>query len=133
MKRKPGMKQNAGESSVAGIVDLALRGSSDNQVVIGPLVWQPSDGAASKVWYFVMSTSEPGRGWRCDQIRIPPGCEGERELYRSKLLIEFARKPGTVIHDVGDEVYAARLCEALWPGERISRVRKQIEADYAGR
>jgi hypothetical protein len=26
----------------------------------------------------------------------------------------------------------AKLCEALWPGERITRLRKQIEAERSG-
>jgi hypothetical protein len=138
MKRIPGKTQKT-ECSVAQIVDYALRGSSDRQVVVGPLLWRSSDGEASKIWYFIVSTCEKKRGWRCDQVSIPPGDEEDRELYRARVLSALATRHMTgrhrplVIHDVGDEVYMARLCETLWPGERISRIRKEVEADYASR
>jgi hypothetical protein len=123
-----------GTSSVGRLVDHALEGASDNQIVVGPLVWQPTDGATSKIWYFVLSTCEQKRGWRCDQIRIATGDEEDRELIRARVITELAGRKGLVIHNVdNDEVYAARLCEALWPGERISRVRREVEADYASR
>lgn len=133
MKRKPGTKQSIGESSVASVVDYALRVAGDNQVVVGPLCWQPSDGAASKVWYFILSTCEKKRGWRCDQVCVPRGEDEDREFYRDRVLMELATRRPLIVHDVDDEVYMARLCEALWPGERISRIRKEIEADYANR
>jgi hypothetical protein len=30
-----------------------------------------------------------------------------------------------------DELDMARLCEAIWPGERITNLRKEIEAERA--
>jgi hypothetical protein len=38
-----------------------------------------------------------------------------------------------VVHSVDDEVDMARLCEELWPGERISETRREVEAEYASR
>jgi hypothetical protein len=39
------------------------------------------------------------------------------------------RKPPLVIIDIDDELKMARLCEALWPGERVTRLRKGVEAE----
>src|SRR5690349_7310508 len=109
MKRKPGTKQHGGEQSVARIVDHAMEGAGDNQVVVGPLVWQPSDGVTSKVWYFILSTCEKNRGWRCDQIVVPTGEGDEGEIYRDRLIMELVQRGALVIHDVRDEVQSARL------------------------
>ena len=107
-----------------------LRGSNDINVVVGPLVWQPSDGKASKSWYFAVATAEKRRGFRCDQITIGDGIQ--RDEARMSFLLALTRhkdRKALVVHDTDDELYMAKLCEALWPGERITRLRKQIEAE----
>ncbi len=110
-------------------VDYILRDTNDINVVVGPTCWRPSDGMAARVWYFVVSTSECGRGWRCDQLVIPPS--SDKVAFRAEFLLELVRRKPLVIHDTDDELYAARLCETLWPGERITRIRKTIEAERA--
>jgi hypothetical protein len=107
--------------------DHVLRGSNDINVVVGPLVWKPSDGKASKAWYFTVATSEKRRGFRCDQITIGDGIQ--RDEARQSFLLALTRRKALVAHDTDDELYMAKLCEALWPGERITRLRKHIEAE----
>ena len=36
-----------------------------------------------------------------------------------------------LIHDTDDELYMAKFCEMLWPGDRITQVRKAVEAERA--
>jgi hypothetical protein len=113
-------------------VDHVLRGSNSSHVVISPLLWQPSDGTASKAWYFIVATSEEGRGFRCDQFIIP--FEDDREIYQAAFLAGLARRrPPLVVHVTEDELYMARLCEVLWPGNRISEICRNLEAEYAER
>ena len=52
-------------ASIAEIVDFALRGVNDINVVVGPLAWQSVDGTVAKRWYFMLATCEPERGLRC--------------------------------------------------------------------
>jgi hypothetical protein len=40
------------------------------------------------------------------------------------------RRP-LVIHSMDDELQMAKWCEMLWPGERITKLRKGIEAERA--
>lgn len=110
--------------------DHVLRGANDINVVVGPLVWKPSDGTVSKIWYFTVATSEKRRGFRCDQITIGDGIQ--RDEARRNFLLALTRRKALVAHDTDDELYMAKLCEALWPGERITRLRKQIEAERSG-
>ena len=111
--------------SVDSIVDYVLRGSNDINVVVGPKLWRPSDGNASRVYYFMVATSEKGRGFRCDQITLGDRMEEGRTAF---ILALVQRKP-LVIHDMPDELQMVRLCETLWPGERISKIRHQVEAE----
>jgi hypothetical protein len=113
------------ESTLKQMVDHVLRGSNDVHIVVGPLVWQPSDGTASKSWYFVAATSEEGRGFRCDQIIIPS--DADREQCRTSFILALMSRPPRVVHNMADELSMAKLCETLWPGERITRIREQIE------
>jgi hypothetical protein len=118
------------ERTLKQIVDHVLCGSNDVHVVVGPLAWQPSDGTASKSWYFVVATSEEGRGFRCDQITV---ALDDREGCRTSFILALASRPPCVIHDMADELSAAKLCEMLWPGERITKIREQIEAERRAR
>ena len=105
----------------------AVAGASDIHVVVGPMCWQPSDGTTSKVWYFIIATSEPKRGFRCDQIF---GDEQDRAAVMMALATNH--KP-VVIHDMDDELAMVRLCEILWPGKRVAKIRAEIEAERKSR
>jgi hypothetical protein len=117
--------------ALSQIVTHVLEGSNDPQVVIGPLVKPPIGQSGPD--YFVIASSEPGRGFRCDQISIGDGM-GDGKECRSMVLGAFVRfgiGRGLVVHDTDDELYMAKLCEAIWPGERISKLVKIIEAERA--
>jgi hypothetical protein len=49
----------------------------------------------------------------------------------SLLAALLRRKGGVIVHDVADELQMVKLCEGLWPGEKISKIRKQIEFERA--
>jgi hypothetical protein len=104
-----------------------LEKSDDINVVIGPVVLAPigQDGPN----YFTVATSERDRGFRYDQISIGEGYDGA--TMRLGLAMALARHKPIVIHDVDDELYMARLCETLWPGERITKLREAVEAERA--
>jgi hypothetical protein len=110
------------------IVDHALEESDDINVVIGPTVHPPfgRDGPD----YFIVASSEKDCGFRCDQITIGDGL-GDGTKWRNGVIGAFARRKPIAIHDTHDELYMARLCEILWPGERITKLRKVVEAERA--
>jgi hypothetical protein len=107
------------DDAIERIADHVLRDTNDTNVVIGPLVEREDQPHP----YFTIATSEAKRGFRCDQISI-----NSPELRALVVLALMQRRP-LVIHDTDDELYMARLCEALWPGERITTLRKQIERE----
>jgi hypothetical protein len=113
------------EACVDAIVDHCLEGANDCNVVVGPLCWRPTDGTSSRYWYFIVATSEKARGFRCDQV------QGDEEDRMAVLLSLATRRPPLIIHVMDNEVDMARWCELLWPGKRISRLRKQVEAETA--
>jgi hypothetical protein len=47
------------------------------------------------------------------------------------LAVLAGRKP-RVIFDLGDELEMAQMCETLWPGQRITKLRKAVEAERKG-
>jgi hypothetical protein len=119
-------------STVREVVDVALRDSNSRHVVVGPLVWPPAQGSGAERWYFTVATSDAEQGFRCDQVLVP---KAEREEMRRSVLVELMRRrpPALVIHDMDDELAMARMCETLWPGERITALRRAVEVEYAQR
>ena len=47
-----------------------LAGSVDRTLLFGPVVWRPSDGTASRRWYFVVAGRHQQAG--CGTFRFPP-------------------------------------------------------------
>ncbi len=131
-KRQNGKK---GGAEYDRIVSHVLAGSNDMQVVIGPLVHPPlGDMRTNGKDYFVIASSEPERGFRCDQLIMGNGLEKDGNTYRARIIAAFAQfgiGRGLLVHDTDDELYMARLCETLWPGERITKLRESIEAERA--
>jgi hypothetical protein len=105
------------------IVNYTLKGANDINVVVGPLCWQPSDGSSARHWYFMIITGEPSRGLRIDQVTV------ETETDRQRVIVEFMQRRPLVLHAFDDELDMARWCEAIWPCERITRIRKNIERE----
>jgi hypothetical protein len=115
--------------TIDAAIEHMLKDAIMPHVVVGPLVWQPSDGQSPKRWYFMISSCGP-RGFRCDKVDISPDFdENERKQLRGNVMLALIARPPVVIHDVDDELSAARICEVLWPGERITAIRKAIEKD----
>jgi hypothetical protein len=121
------------EATVKEVVDYVLRDANDINVVVGPLLWQPSDGVASKRWYFTIATSEESTGFRCDQVMVAGDDPEQRERMRLAVFADLVRHRPLIIHDMGDEVAMARMCELLWPGPRIAALRREVEDEYAKR
>ena len=87
------------------IIAHVLEGSNDRQVVIGPLVKPPlGDNRTNGRDYFTIASSEPGRGFRCDQIIIGDGL-GDGVEHRNGVLAAFVRfgiGRELVVHDTDD-------------------------------
>jgi hypothetical protein len=118
------------DKAIKQIVDHCLDGAVDLHVVIGPPTWQPADNAEGRRWYLTIATSGPD-GFRADQVI----CDDLETTERARLAIFaelIARRP-RVAHDVDDELAMARLCEVLWPGERITQLRQNVERERSGR
>lgn len=83
----------------------ALAGKTDGHVLVGPLVWKPSDDGGGKQWYFTLasggSDGRKGSTFRLDAIHIGPSLDGDE--VRAALLLEIAHnyRP-IVIQDFGD-------------------------------
>ena len=100
-------------------------------VVVAPVVWLPNpDG--SKRWLFYICSSEAGRGYRSHGIE----CQDQETADAVRSSVYFAlmqagigRPGGLILHDCDDELGATKLCEKLWPGERIAELRKKLEAE----
>ena len=104
------------------LIGYILAGTDDYKVVVGPL--SQRDGAH----YFIVAASERGCGFRCDQINVN-GDSGNKD--RTAFIADLGKIKGFVIHNLDCELRMAKLCEALWPGPRISDLRKAVEAELA--
>lgn len=127
-RQKPKKPRDVGHASAADIAEHTLRNVNSRHIVIGPASWQPSDGIACKRWYVTIAASEAGRGFRCDQVILSPESP---QADRARIMAAFVARRPLVIHDVDDELYMARLCETLWPGPEITRLRQTVEAERA--
>jgi hypothetical protein len=105
--------------------------ATDLHVVIGPVRWQPSDGTASKRFYFIFSTA-----WPSGFQNISMQGEDEQHTEQIRLALYRAlvalRRP-IVLHDMSREIDHARLVEQLWPCERATRLRQAVEKEHAER
>jgi hypothetical protein len=145
------MTKKSKGTDIDGLVKLILKGNDDVNVVVGPMLWQPADqGNGAKDWYFFVSVSKKGQWYSLkieDPDYEPPGainetlaamCDAIVEIRpldaRSMVLSALLRQKPIVVHDFEDhwsELAMTRFCETLWPGERITKVRKGIELERA--
>ena len=111
--------------SMEGFCAYILGKMADRNLVVGPWCWMPSDGTKSKIWYFMVSTCDTGGEWRSDQICAD---EDVRGLFVAEMAKQaHERKLNLIFHTFEDELDAIRFCEIVWPGDRVSRIRKAIE------
>lgn len=128
LARKVRRARRPAEAELGGTADeLAahiLGRVSGAHIFVGPLVWQPSDGTAARVWYFIVAYGN-ARG-ECECCRVDVNDEGDRWALKAALL-----RPRRVLHDFDDELLMARYAEALWPSDKMRGIRKHIEAERA--
>ncbi len=111
------------QASAQDAVNYILDQAGNTQVVVGPLV-RDGDGR----WYFILATAGPENDSHLDQIVVR---FDQPEADRTRVLHALIERRAFATHDIDDELAMARLCETLWPGERITSIRKAIEAERA--
>jgi hypothetical protein len=111
------------EQAIQQMLDHALVNSADTQIVVGPIVHHPSD---DKLWYFIVATADEAKQFRCDQMIYTAD---EIKALRRDFVAAAHQRPSLVIHDIDDELNMAKLCETLWPGQRITALRQAVEAE----
>jgi hypothetical protein len=102
------------------IIEDVLRDAGDINVVVGPV----RKAITGDQLYFIVATCDRRRQFRCDQVMANADA-------RESFITRIAAREPRVIHVLDDELKMARLCEALWPGERISRLREAITTETA--
>lgn len=114
-------------SGIAKAADYIIAGAADSVIVVSNVVWREDQG-----WYFTVSSSDVAGEWHVDMIYAGKGydtADKAQEMRGELLTALVATEKPLVIHDMGDELQAALLCQTLWPGERIDNVCKQMLAD----
>lgn len=53
----------------------------------------------------------------------------EDEAERTAILNQLMLRPPLLLHTFDDEIDFAKWCEMLWPGERVTRMRKAVEKE----
>ena len=109
--------------NLSSICDALISQAADHQLAAGPLRYQPSDGTKSKLWYFVVGCCDESEQFHSDLIYV------EDEAERTAILNLLMRRPPLVLHTFDDEIDFAKWCEMLWPGERVTRLRKAVEKE----
>jgi hypothetical protein len=107
------------------IAKFLVSNAADRVLCVGPLVWQPSDGLSSKVWYFVVGSADAEKQFHCDQVMV----DGEED-YAAVLLNLMQQKP-LVLHTFEAELDMAQWCAAIWPCERSIGIKTKMEAEHA--
>jgi hypothetical protein len=115
-------------NNVDSAADYILTLGVVDTVVVGPILWQPSDGLASKRFYFVIAAGGRKPKFLLHGIDVP---EDEADSVRAQLIAALMR-PSFTIHVVDDELAMARICEQIWPCERSRGLRKSVEREREG-
>jgi hypothetical protein len=111
----------------ADIAAYLLDGSADRMLLLGPVVWFPSDGTSARRWSFnVVGCSRTGEA-RHDQLNAET--EAEALEFRAGLFAALVDHGSCLLQDLDDELHMARMAEAAWPGDKITRLRERIEAE----
>jgi hypothetical protein len=102
--------------------------SADRQFMIGPVVWQPSDGASAKRWYFTVVFANERKEVQIHSVVAEDGVDphGMRTEFFQSL---SQQNTPCVAHIFDDELEFIKWCEAAWPSDRLKRIREEMEAD----
>lgn len=113
-------------ANIPAIVEFIRSKSDDSTAVIGPVVWQPSDGEKAKREYFIVAVASKAAGFWVTQVVI------QEPQDRTDIIQELmVTKPPLIIHTTDDELYMAQLCEALWPSEKTRAIREAVQSERA--
>jgi hypothetical protein len=110
--------------------------SSDRVVLLGPLIWYPSDGASSRVWRFFVNVGNSDGGMRLGKFGEDE--EGMAGALREGMKEAFAAlRPRVEAIDFDDELQMAYEAVKRWPCERsralfdgVMRERARLAALY---
>ena len=61
-------------------------------------------------------------------------CGNDRDLAersRIALMVEFVFRRPLIVHEFDDELRFAEFCETMWPCERTTRIRTDVERERA--
>jgi hypothetical protein len=111
-------------TNVDPIIQFTLQDSVDRVVVFGPVVSNP----AVPGHYFCIASAGRTSGFRADQI-IAGRTRAEATKRRRDVMTRFVAARPVVINDMDDELAMVRLCEALWPGQQVTALRRAVEAE----
>ena len=119
-------------NSPAAIAAYLAGRSSEAVFAIGPVVWRPSDGLAARRFYMTIATGDASGEAYFTEITLGAGLD--LDATRASIIFALMRqREPSIIHDFPDELAMARRCEALWPGEKTTRLRATMEAECAAR
>jgi hypothetical protein len=97
-------------------------------IVLGPIVWQPAENG-ERLWYFIVVHGSDGGVCHCDQL----GSREKSLTEEFRAAVFMACIPHRlVIHDFDDELVMAKWVEAIWPCEKSTQIRADMEAERSG-
>jgi hypothetical protein len=112
-------------ASATAIAETMHRESADGVIMVGPLVWQPSDGMSAKQCYFAVSACDARGKFFTMRVVVE---DGDDDRFRCLMAL---RRPGAEIHDFGDELDMAQWAERYWPSETTKALVKSIKRERA--
>jgi hypothetical protein len=125
---------NAGcsfEDGIKAFADYILQGTGNTPTIaISPLVWVIEAGCDTRTWLFHVGSASSAGKFRMDAFQ----CRADRDLAersRIAMMVEFAGRGPVVIHEFDDELRFAEFCETMWPCERTTRIRVDVERERA--
>jgi len=142
----PEMKLDAIAARICGLCS-----SSHGEIVVSPMVWFPRQPPGTRDWSFNVSVGgRAGKGrirWSSINIAdldyepapqihplIAAAVDTVIAIKRPEAraaIINTLRQRGATVHDMADELDAIRLCERLWPGPKVTKIRQAVERERA--
>lgn len=107
---------------------LEIMPADTQQVIVGPGVWQPSDGLVSKRHYFILvfGTLEHNK---TKMLQVDCDPEFKNACRDAAIAFLCTVRPPLVIHCCDSEWYMAKLCYGIWPTAKFKRVIKTMEKE----
>jgi hypothetical protein len=111
------------EGTVDSIVSYLVSKSADHIVLIGPLISRMVDGSFPMIPYVTVCSGDERGQMHADQIMY------HDEEGRADLIFALMEHRPIVVQLCDDELQLARMCEAVWPCEKSTSVRRAVEAE----